>query len=382
MKLMIMAVQFKGGSLQGVVSIIRELVKFSENEYHIVISKEVKKQLDGIFFPDNFKFYDLEYKTSNRTINLFLNRHAFSVLEERIRPNCVVCTSGPMYWTPKSLCLMGYNLAHHLYLDSPYFYTIGAAAKIRWFLRRKFHRFYFRREGDAFFVQTDDVNERLRKYINREEVYTVPNTYSVSYRDVETYPNKLGARKMNEIRCLTISAYYPHKNLGVIRPVVDELIRRGYANVKFIVTLQAEHYHSLFPASYHENVINVGFVPSKEGPSLYEECDIMFLPTLLECFSASYAEAMVMGKPIVTSDMGFAHTVCKDAALYFDPVDVMSIVDRLLLLINNDSLREELVEKGRKQLAQFGTSEDRAKEILRLCQKLNEKKDGKKNSIC
>ena len=47
-----MAVQFKGGSLQGVVSIIRELVKFNENEYHIVLSKEVKEQLQGIVFPD------------------------------------------------------------------------------------------------------------------------------------------------------------------------------------------------------------------------------------------------------------------------------------------------------------------------------------------
>ena len=37
-----MAVQFKGGSLQGVVSIIRELVKFDGNEYHVVLSPEVK----------------------------------------------------------------------------------------------------------------------------------------------------------------------------------------------------------------------------------------------------------------------------------------------------------------------------------------------------
>ena len=55
-------------------------------------------------------------------------------------------------------------------------------------------------------------------------------------------------------------------------------------------------------------IINVGPIKSAECPSLYSECDIMFFSTLLECFSASYAEAMIMKKPIITTDMGFAHT--------------------------------------------------------------------------
>ena len=59
MKILMLAVQFKGGSLQGVVSIIRELVKFKDNEYHIVLGKEVKAQLQGIVFPENIHLYDL-----------------------------------------------------------------------------------------------------------------------------------------------------------------------------------------------------------------------------------------------------------------------------------------------------------------------------------
>ena len=370
MKLLIMAIQFKGGSLQGVVSIIRELIKYRAHEYHIVLSKEVKEQLQAINFPENIVLYDLPYKTNNRTLNLFLNRGYFSRLERKVQPDCVLCTSGPMYWKPKSPCLLGYNLPHHIYRESPYFNDISIAAKFRWFLRRVFHRYYFRNEGDAYFVQTDDVKERVIKYIGKKSVYTIPNTYSVSYRRIEEYPDKLPPRREGEIRCLTISAYYPHKNLGIISKVVDTLEKMGRSNIRFVVTLTQERYDELFSAQYKDRILNVGFVPSKEGPSLYKECDIMFLPTLLECFSASYAEAMVMQKPIITSDMGFAHCVCKDAAIYFNPVDAQDIANKLTNLIDDKNLQASLIQKGKAQLSQFGSSDDRTRKILDLCKKL------------
>lgn len=376
MKLLIMAVQFKGGSLQGVVSIIRELVKFDENVYHIVLSPEVKKQIQNITFPEYIHFYNLPTRSGNHTINLFLNRGWFTRLEREVMPDCVLCTSGPMYWLSKSPCLMGYNLPHHIYRESPYFDTTTTASKFRWFLRRIVHKFYFCREGDAFFVQTDDVNERFRKYVGSDDVYTVPNTYSVSYRNIEQFPPKLAPRKNGITRCLTISAYYPHKNLGIIKEVVDVLEAKGRKDIQFVVTLPQNFYNMLFPVDYKDRIINVGFVPSKEGPSLYEECDIMFLPTLLECFSASYAEAMVMRKPIITSDMGFAHCVCKDAAIYFNPVDVGDIVEKLVKLVDDKKLQQKLVAKGDEQKKQFGTSEDRVKGILDLCEMLS--KEGKR----
>ena len=214
------------------------------------------------------------------------------------------------------------------------------------------------------------MNERFRKYIGRDNVYTVPNTFSVSYRNIEQFPPKLPARKEGVTRCLTISAYYPHKNLSIIKKVVDCLDAKGRKDIEFVVTLPQNYYDQLFPASYKDRIVNVGFVPSKEGPSLYKECDIMFLPTLLECFSASYAEAMIMRKPIITSDMGFARCVCKDAAIYFNPADVVDITEKLIKIVDDKDLQSRLVEKGEEQLKQFGTSTDRVREIIKLCEQL------------
>ena len=152
---------------------------------------------------------------------------------------------------------------------------------------------------------------------------------------------------------------------------LKELEKRGLSNVRFVLTLKKEHYDRIFGEEYTDKVVNVGPIPAAECPSLYEECDYMFLPTLLECFSASYAEAMIMEKPILTSNLGFATVVCKDAAVYFDAINPIDIADKIERLVTNPALQRELIEKGKKQLSQFGTAEDRANQILELCRKIS-----------
>ena len=121
---------------------------------------------------------------------------------------------------------------------------------------------------------------------------------------------------------------------------------------------------------YQGLLINIGPVKVEDGDSLYQECDAMFLPTLLECFSASYAEAMQTKKPIVTSNMGFAHAVCKDAALYVNPMDADDIAIKIIELYESKELQQDLVTKGVKRLQVFGTSRNRAKRYLEICNNL------------
>jgi glycosyltransferase involved in cell wall biosynthesis len=96
----------------------------------------------------------------------------------------------------------------------------------------------------------------------------------------------------------------------------------------------------------------------------------MFLPTLLECFSASYPEAMVMRKPILTSDLGFAQTVCEEAALYFDPLSAIEIVDQFERLMDSDKLKSDLIERGGQRVKTFNDAHQRAKAFLSICEGL------------
>lgn len=370
MNILICAIQFKGGSLQVAISLIKEFTKYDDNDYYIIVSREVKKQLQGIEFPANFHFYDVPYPSRVRLLNSFLRRSFFTKVEKEAQADCSICTSGPLYWTPKSPLLIGYNLPHLVYPESPYFKRIPLWMRIRWKLKWTVHKACYHREATAIFVQTEDVNMRLRKILGMENIYTVSNTYNNAYNLQKEFPSRLPERKKGEYRLLMLSAFYKHKNFEIIPQVIQELEKLGEKDINFVVTLPKERYQEVFGCLVYPNILNVGFVPTLEGPSLYKECDAMFLPTLLECFSASYAEAMVMHKPIITSDLGFAHTVCKDAAIYFNPDDAKDIAEKIIELKNNEIQQQRLIQRGLDQLAQFGTAEDRAERILELCHKI------------
>ncbi|MFW5820255.1 MAG: glycosyltransferase, partial [Bacteroidota bacterium] len=106
-------------------------------------------------------------------------------------------------------------------------------------------------------------------------------------------------------------------------------------------------------------------------PSLYQECDAMFLPSLLECFSASYPEAMAMEKPIITVDLGFAHSICNDSALFFNPIDSTDALNKIEALRINADLRKNLILKGKKRLEDFPSSKERAVKYLEICEEIS-----------
>src|SRR5690606_31883324 len=103
-----------------------------------------------------------------------------------------------------------------------------------------------------------------------------------------------------------------------------------------------------------------------ECPSLYRQSDFMFLPTLLECFTATYPEAMCMDTPILTSDLPFARSICGSAAEYFNPLSPKDIGDKIFNLSHDTVKVEELIKMGRKQLLLFDNSKQRADKYLKI----------------
>jgi glycosyltransferase involved in cell wall biosynthesis len=85
----------------------------------------------------------------------------------------------------------------------------------------------------------------------------------------------------------------------------------------------------------------------------YTACHALCLPTLLESFTATYVEAMHFRRPILTSDLDFAHAVCGDAALYFDPWSPESIRSAIERLRVDSALADDLVARGSARLARL-----------------------------
>ena len=363
----------QGGSVQVAISFLRECCSFSEHSYGVIVGPGLAGLLKVDEFPVNFKFYFVNERPSQRLFAA-VRGHIFSHIEKDFSPDCVFTTSGPSYWKSGCPHLIGYNLPHYVYRDSPYFKIISRFERIAWWARGMVIRYFYRRDANALVVQTDDVNERARKYLGIEDVLTVSNTCGAQYFKTTPHVDFLPERVEGEVRLLCLSAYYDHKNLGIINSIISELKKIGIYSVRFVLTMRDDELENNFNTKSRSMIYNVGRLSPLNAPHLYEEVDCMFLPTLLECFSASYAEAMAMKVPILTSDLSFARTVCGDAALYFDPLDPVCIAKKIGALIRSKAMRQELISAGQVRVTQFNSAQQRALAYLAKCMSLSGEK--------
>lgn len=360
----------KGGGVQVALSLIEELKAFSQHRYVVILGERLAKELDQSSYPENFTFYKIPYRPAQRVFSLKKPGEFFEKIFAEEKPDVMLTTSGPAYWKPPVPHIVGYNLPHYIYSESPFFRLIGIKTRLKWRLKGVIIKHFYRNEADFIIGQSRDVTARALNRIGLKNGDTITNNCSSYYtRNPVQVENKLTAREENEFRFLTLSGYYRHKNLEILNRVIPELKRRGLDHVKFVLTLPHDEYKRIFSREAETQIKNIGPVPVKEGPSLYRECDALFLPTLLECFSASYPEAMAMKKPIITTDMSFARSICGEAALYFDAIDPVSAADKIEELINDRDLQTKLVKAGTNQLKNFDTPQQRAEKYLGLCER-------------
>lgn len=359
-----------GGGVQVALSFIYECLKFSENKYHIFLCPKIQKELNINSFPDNFHFYIFPYPPAPTFKGWHIIKR-LNILENEINPDIVFSIFGPSYWTPKAIHLMGFAIPHFLYPKSSFFSNISMKEKMKWKILFYVKQFFFKRNADYYHVETNEVRQKLLKFLSCSEdrVITVPNTYNSLYNTFILKSSKLLPEKIDfEFRFICISAYYSHKNFEIINKIVPLLSHKGYTNIKFVLTISNDILDKIFTKQAQEYVINIGQINVVDCPQLYSECDALFLPTLLECFSASYPEAMKMNIPILTSDLPFAHDICGDAALYFDPLDEKDISNKIISIIENNELKDSLVKKGNIQVNKFISAEQRASNYLKICE--------------
>jgi glycosyltransferase involved in cell wall biosynthesis len=87
-----------------------------------------------------------------------------------------------------------------------------------------------------------------------------------------------------------------------------------------------------------------------DARNIFQYGDIFVLPSFVEGMSNSLLEAMSLGVPCIVSEIQENLEVIsnKDRASFFDPNNVEELVDKLLLIINSDSLYDLLSTNSRE----------------------------------
>jgi glycosyltransferase involved in cell wall biosynthesis len=303
-------------------------------------------------------------------------------IERAFRPDVVLTIFGPSYWKPKAAHVCGFA--------DPWLFTSNMYA---WYLLDSKRRLFFKLQtlykkkalflGDtrALIVETNAVAQAIKSLYPFTAVSVIPNNCGQAFFDQRASSDGhnpiMPPKEKNEFRVVTLSQYYRHKNLEII-PEIAAVIRGrlGGSKPRFYLPLDPDSsaWRLLAMSAQRlgvgDNVCTVGVVQPQMAPFFYEGADAMLLPSVLECFSANYPEAMKTGVPIITTDLPFAHSVCKDAALYFEPLNARSAGQRLIDLHDNTSLMERLVERGKVIVADLPSPPRKAGMYIDVCESL------------
>lgn len=351
-----------GGGIQVADSICREINRFKEHDFIIVLPREMNYLFPLLKTPNIILIK--EYNIPNSIINIVFGRNKFlDSLVEVYNINAVITIFGPSKWKPKCFHLCGFAMPHIVLNKSPYWKTISKWKLLKTKLRNILMSRDFKRNSTQLWSESEYISQLLRKKYLSKTVYTISNNCNQVFNNPDEWVSNIKLPRFEGLTLLTITSSYPHKNLRISIDALRELaVLAPNLKIRFVFTVTKDEFGSI-PNEYQDNFILLGKVNINQCPNLYRQTDIMFQPSLLECFTATYAEAMKMNVPIITTDLGFAHSLCGDAAYYYSPINPKDLALAICAL-NSECLRKELARKGNLQLKKFYSFSERADKLI------------------
>lgn len=193
-----------------------------------------------------------------------------------------------------------------------------------WFTRQIFN--FNQSRVSAFIVQSDWMKKRLEqsypRIVGRVHIIQQPVPswlLSSGLKRTQRIANK------NRLTLFYPAVGYPHKNhdlLGKIKSPDNWPINE--------LTLTLEEDSN--PATQISWIRCIGFISPTEMKAEYKKTDALLFLSKQESYGLPLVEAMFIGLPIVCPDLPYAHSLCGNQAIYFDPNSQDSLFNALIKL--------------------------------------------------
>ena len=283
-----------GGALQVANSFVAELLKLKSRpfSYKILISNEIASSFDK----DELIKSDWSFEVYNtygiQALWSQLNKIQFEF-------DSVFTLFGPKYtFFRAKRDIVGFAQANILELNNP------ALKKLTYIKRKKLQikhilQTWFFKRSDYLIVELDHVRESLENagIFPKKSIGIVNNTVSSLYFDESSWlPLKIDKKK-DEIAIGFITRDYPHKNIQILAKVAKILDKNYSMHVKFYFSLNEDEWKN-YEHEFDKYGETVGSISVFECPNFYREMDAVIFPSLVESFSASPIEALIMKKPL------------------------------------------------------------------------------------
>jgi glycosyltransferase involved in cell wall biosynthesis len=231
---------------------------------------------------------------------------------------------------------------------------------LRW---RRVHYRRASREASRIIAISDHVKRTIveRYDVSTEMIDVIHLGHGSEFRPIEDSASLETVRR--KYRLDRPFMYYPagtwpHKNHKRLLAAVKLLKERRLFDGMLVLTgikMQAhrEVISEIERLGLKRDVVVLGYLPESELPCLYNLARVLVFPSLFEGFGIPLVEAMASGCPVVCADVTSIPEIVGDAGVYFDPLSVEMIADRVWAVWSDDVMRTAMVRRGLERAKLF-----------------------------
>jgi len=212
--------------------------------------------------------------------------------------------------------------------------------------------------GDVIAL-TEDMKNEMQKFCDRD-ILVIPNGIDLEvFKDLsrETARTRL---KIGDNASVILFIGRLHSVKGVRYLIKSiKIVKNNNRDVRLFLVGDGEE------RIYLENLVKdlvlddyvrfIGAVPNEEVPEYMVAADVFVLPSLSEGFPVVILEAMASGLAIITTRVGGLPEIIKNKENGFlvEPKNPEEIAERILLLLEDDALREEISRNNLKIVGEY-----------------------------
>ena len=207
-----------------------------------------------------------------------------------------------------------------------------------------------------------------------------PAKIHVIYQDCDVaFQVKLNVEQVEKVKeqyqfkkkyILSVGTIIERKNQAILVAAFHQL---NLSNYELILVGGHSKYQDQVEKYIKENRIQhvriLNNVPFKDLPAIYQGAELFVYPSFFEGFGIPIVEALHSGVPVVAATGSCLEEAGGEGAIYANPHDINDLANKILQVLVNKNLKNQLIEAGQKHIKQF-SAEKVANKLNELYQKL------------
>lgn len=354
---------YSGGIIQYSQSILDALQNDDLNEYIIFLNKDDSHLRKVDLEVRNISGY--KHSTIKKTVN-------FLQLLMGSRKPIFISKKELKIYDDIDLFLVPTVTAYpHFYLGKPFIFSLHDMQEqylneffsrkekfLRWIIGKNLTKHAEKIICESEFVKSDIVNF-YQADVNKVRVITAPppaEMLNFRWDALKAASVKLRYSLPNRFIFYPAQTWF-HKNhirlISAFKLVVDK-----FPEIHLILTGSKKENHPAIikhirDMGLEDRIKHLGFLDYSDLPYIYKFSEFLVMPTLFESVSIPIYEAFALQVAVCSSNVVALPEQVGDAALLFDPNNILDIAQKMCWIIEDSNLRAELATKGYKKINNF-----------------------------